>query len=364
MNFLRRLYVFLLSLLLIIVVTILLLAPGSVSSWMGSIAELSPILRVVGAVVINALLVVLAFLQIRPGKPTTTGLMMRGAGAITEVSVESARDRILKAVSDVPDVVSAEAMVKPIRGRADVELEVEVLGDDLRLPQKQQEINRALKQVINKQLGLQMAGRPRVHIRLYGQKAVKPSPLPTPVISPPPTVEPVVERKPEVTPPIATQQLPPVEPSPRESKVTAPLSPEKSEPEEKSATGFIADLLGWSDEPEPPPTVGSLVKDAPSVVEEKPQSSLPGVWRRVPDQDKLSDIPPDSLSVDSALPHEIEDDDFATIKFDMEKELAASPIDEWVEPTDLSSQDSLSVDDKGQSSETEPEDERDAPSSL
>lgn len=360
MNLLRRLYVFLLSLLLIIVVTILLLAPGSVSSWMGSIAELSPILRVVGVVVINGLLVVLAFLQIRPGKQTTTGLMMRGAGAITEVSVESARDRILKAVSDVPDVVSAEAMVKPIRGRADVELEVEVLGDDLRLPQKQQEINRALKQVINKQLGLQMAGRPRVHIRLYGQKAVKPAPLPPPVISP---LTSVVERKSEVISPVAVQQTPLAEPLPRESNVIAPLSPEKSEVEEKSSTGFIADLLGWSDEPEPSPADSSL-KDAPPIVQEKPESSPSGFWRRLPDQDKLSDIPSDSLSVDNTLPDEIEDDDVATIKFDMEKELAASPVDEWIEPTNLSSEDSLSNDDKEQSSETKPEDERDAPSSL
>jgi hypothetical protein len=99
--------------------------------------------------------------------------MMQASGAITEVSVESARDRILKAVSDVPDVVTADAEVKPVRGRADVELQVTVMGHDVQLPAKQKEINRALNQVIHKQLGLRMAGQPRVHIGFHGEEAAK-----------------------------------------------------------------------------------------------------------------------------------------------------------------------------------------------
>jgi hypothetical protein len=115
-------------------------------------------------------LLILFILSVRPSRKTnTTGLIMRASGAITEVSVESARERILKAVNDVPDVIEADAKVKPVYGKADIDLQVVVLGQDVKLPAKQSEINRALKQVINKQLGLQMAGQPRVQIRLQSE---------------------------------------------------------------------------------------------------------------------------------------------------------------------------------------------------
>jgi hypothetical protein len=57
-----------------------------------------------------------------------------------------------------------------------VDLQVVVQGGhDIKLPAKQSEINRALKQVIHKQLGLQMAGQPKVHIRLDTEG--KPAPV-------------------------------------------------------------------------------------------------------------------------------------------------------------------------------------------
>ena len=94
------------------------------------------------------------------------------------MGIDSARDRILRAVRDVPDVLSANATVKPVRGKADVELDVVVSHESISVPEKQREIDRALRQVINKQLGLQMAGKPRVHIRLDDEK-VEALPAPT-----------------------------------------------------------------------------------------------------------------------------------------------------------------------------------------
>ena len=44
-----------------------------------------------------------------------------------------------------------------MNGKAHIELDVTVNNPNTNVPAKQQEINRALKQVINKQLGLQMA---------------------------------------------------------------------------------------------------------------------------------------------------------------------------------------------------------------
>lgn len=117
--------------------------------------------------------------------------MVRRADAITDVSVESARERVLSVISAVPDVVAVDARVQAVRGRAFIELDVAVDNRITDLPGKQREIDRALKQVIHKQLGLLMADRPRVHVELKSKDAPKPA-APAPVVPPP-----AVESKPE-----------------------------------------------------------------------------------------------------------------------------------------------------------------------
>ena len=200
LGFLRRLYLILLSLIFIVVLAIFLLSPATIANWAGSISEISVIVRGLLAALLVVALLVLMYVQVRRDpRSNVTGLVMRGSGAVTEVSVESARERILNAVSDVPDVVSAEAEVKPVEGRADVELQVVVMGHDVKLPVKQKEINRALKQVIDKQLGLRLAGQPRIHIRLHGEEAAT-----TAVISPP---SPPAKVEAVTSPPASTPQV-------------------------------------------------------------------------------------------------------------------------------------------------------------
>ncbi len=243
MNFLGRVYLLLVTILLVVLLTIFLLSPQTVGGWAGNVAEVLPVLRIVVAVLLDAVLLALLYVQVRPARrPAAAGLMMRASGAVTEVSVESARERILRAVSDVPDVVSVEARVVPLRGKADLDLDVEVLGEDVRLPDKQKEINRALKQVINKQLGLQMAGRPRVHIRLYGEK-------PRPAA--PPKIEPPTETAP-VQPPAEPERKEPAglfaglrprpEPDDEPTLVDKPAPVIKDEPERKEPAGILG---GW-----------------------------------------------------------------------------------------------------------------------
>jgi hypothetical protein len=286
MNFLRRIYLLLLGLLLVIAVTLLLLSPQAVGSWVGSISELSPVVRLAITIVIDLFLLVLMYLQVRPDPGAkVNGLVMRGSGAITEVSVESARDRILKAVSDVPDVVSAEATVKPVRGSADIEMQVVVMGNDVKLPNKQKEINRALRQVIDKQLGLRMAGQPRIHIRIHGEEATKP-----PVIIPAP-VAPVIEREVPVPTPAVSVVTPP-----------AKIAPE---PESKPSTGLMG---GWSQRSEPEEIelededdeeVGSLtpklapIKSEPASDATNPLANLFGGLRRNDDVEDEIEIDED-----------------------------------------------------------------------
>lgn len=289
MNFLRRFYLSLITVLLIAFLGLFLLAPQTIGMWAGAISEQAIIVRILALVGGGLILLLLTWIQIRPDpKVRMTGLMMRASGAITEVSVESARERILKAVSDVPDVVSAEAQVQPIRGRADIEMDVTVFGHDIKLPNKQKEINRALNQVINKQLGLRMASQPRIHIKIYGDEPQKPAPVVDKPLSPPPPISNIVVEKP------------------------APLP----EPEAKPSSTFLG---GWRREPE--------VEPAPVVTAKPIEREL--VLEKV---DVLTDEP--SKPVEALKPVVEPEKVSATsdaFELNLEKEIATSSTDDFVD---------------------------------
>jgi hypothetical protein len=336
LNFLRRVYLLLLGLLLVIMVTLLLLSPQAVGSWVGSISELSPVVRIAITVVVDLFLLALMYLQVRPDPGSkVNGLLMRGSGAVTEVSVESARERILKAVNDVPDVISAEATVKPVRGKAEIEMQVVVMGDDVRLPNKQKDINRALRQVIDKQLGLQIAGQPRIHIRIHGEEPLKPV-ITTPVV-------PTIEKELAVV--LPTKIEPEPEPKPlsglfggyrqpaeekvkeeveRKAFVDKPLPPVAPEPDipVKPHTGLFG---GWRDhdsEREEPESVVPSVSEAPAAVMPISVVSKPG-------ENALSS------QVGSGI------DGDKTLKLDLDDELSHSDVDDFIDDELDKSEDSV-----------------------
>ena len=153
---------------LAILVTVLLLNPDSIVTLALNLSATSALIRLPLAILVDVIMLAVIVVLVRGERSphSRSGLMVKAQGAIADVSVNSARDRILRAVRDVPDVLSAEAKVKALHGKADVDLDVVVSHESTNLPEKQREIDRALRQVINKQLGLQMAGKPRVHIRM------------------------------------------------------------------------------------------------------------------------------------------------------------------------------------------------------
>jgi hypothetical protein len=349
-NFLRRIYLLLLGLLLVIMVTLLLLSPQAVGGWVGSISELSPVIRLAITIVIDLFLLLLMYLQVRPDPGSKlNGLVMRGSGAITEVSVESARDRILKAVNDVPDVVSVEAEVKPVRGRAEIAMQVAVLGHDVKLPAKQKEIDRALRQVIDKQLGLQMAGQPRIQLRIHGE----PEPKPPIVAAPPPAV--FVEKEAVLPPPV--QPL--------------PVAKVEAVPDVKPSTGLFGGL-GRTEEPKAVDVKPLYEEPVVVKTEPKPESASSGFfsgWGRErnddekvsdtpvkPDTDIEADIPSPSLaSLVSSEPADIDDKDLDTddvivsledkaVRFDLDEELSHSSVDDFVD--DPETDDELADEDK------------------
>ena len=170
MRLVDRFLVILVGLVLIGVVTVLVLVPEAVITALQSVRDANLFLRLAFVVVVNVVILILLYLQLRGRRRLSDGLEVKAAGAFTDVSVESARTLILNAVNAVPDVAAADASVEAVEGQADIDLNIQVSGRDIHIPQKQKEINRALGQVINKQLGLRMHGKPRVHITLAGEK--------------------------------------------------------------------------------------------------------------------------------------------------------------------------------------------------
>lgn len=197
MSLLRRISLILLGLLLVVIVTLVLLVPDLLVRIGTSLAQISPIIRTALVIVANVLILAVLYLQIRPTpRANSNGLIVKASGVLADVSPESAQQRIVKAVRSVQNVVSADAKLETISGKADIEMDVGVVGDNVNVPQKQKEIDRALRQVVLKQLGLQLASRPRIHIQLLTEEEIAPPPRVTPP-SPPPVqrpVEPVAER--------------------------------------------------------------------------------------------------------------------------------------------------------------------------
>lgn len=251
MGLIRRVYLFLITVTLIAAIVILLLSPQTVTSWSATISEQSVIARIILAALAGIVLFALTYLQVRPDRrEKATGLMMRASGAITEVSVESARERILKVVGAVSGVVSVDAQVRPVRGRADVELQVTVTGDDTALPAKQKEINRALSQVVDKQLGLQMAGHPRVKIQLEHHEVLK----------------------------IAIGALPPIQETVKPAQEQIPATKVKDHPGEKKS---LLDWLGMSGELDKDKSDDETIREIPSTEKEKLTKEPP---EKKPDQ--------------------------------------------------------------------------------
>ncbi len=264
MNILRRLIVLLMGLALIGATAIFLLFPQLVGAWAASISEAPLLIRLLLTVVIDAVLLILISTLIRPDpKAKLSGLVMRTSGALADVSVESARERILKAVGDVKDVVSVEAQVKPVQGRADVELHVTVFGHDVRLPDKQKEINRAISQVVDKQLGLRMAGQPRVHIHIHTEETPRQPTVIAPPAAIPVAAMPLADAQDDLKTvplplPVRDVATPSVEPD-SESLVQAPkseLSPDLEEKDEKQPVANSDDL-----EPLPEPRLFLAAED-------------------------------------------------------------------------------------------------------
>jgi len=158
---------------LLALVVMILMFPQDVARAIESLTRFGSLERGLVTFVLAVLILLALFLALRqPRLYSKDGLMVKASGALTDVSVESARERILKAIRKVPNVVSADARLRSIDGKADIEMDIGVVGSDVNVPDKQREIDRTLRQVMLKQLGLQLAAAPRVHIQLLSERDI------------------------------------------------------------------------------------------------------------------------------------------------------------------------------------------------
>ncbi len=166
-NFIKRLATMLAVVLLLIGVTALLAAPRLVID-LAARVEAAPAgtrtALIVAAVLIDLLLVAILVRLLRP--PRKDGLVVRARGARAEVSVDSVQRQINTRIAQVSDVLAVQTGVEVTQeGAAKVEMNVRT-RPDIVIPEKQKELGRVLRQLIEKQMGLRLAGDPVIHIAL------------------------------------------------------------------------------------------------------------------------------------------------------------------------------------------------------
>jgi hypothetical protein len=296
---------------LLALVSVALLFPDVVANALLTLGTISPTARAIAVAVIDLAIVIALFLLIRaPRREEMDGLIVKTPGARADINITSARELILKAVRDVPNVVSADAKLTAPAGKADIDMAVEVVGDNVNIPNKQREIDRALRQVALKQLGLQLATQPRVHIQLVTEQelrareeAARPQPLP-----PPPPARETWTPTPAVTPqPWTPPPAPPVEPvTPVVAAVTVAEVVTPPVVEEPVMPDFT---------PEPEAPVSTPLAEAPVEVEEgllvapSPESELADSIDDVPltfEEDLASDDTLDVPPLETVVPLDAE----------------------------------------------------------
>lgn len=165
MIFLRRVAFVVVAFLLVAFASIALLSPNAVGDFFYDIGEMPGFIRLILVLLIYGVIAGVGYMRFtRPPQHQVKGLVVQSVGSVTALSIESAHDRILKAIKELPGVAAADVSIKAVYGKADIGLNVVIDGDGKTLPERQKTINRTLEQVVKKQLGLKMAQPPTVQI--------------------------------------------------------------------------------------------------------------------------------------------------------------------------------------------------------
>lgn len=145
--------------------TIVLLDPDSVRDFIDSISLLWRLLVLAIIYGVAGWIVYQEF--VLGGRGNSKGLRVKG-GDNTELDVASVQKKVRETVQNVSGVSDVSATVKSVRGKAEISLSVTMQHESVNIPDKQQEISKALHQLTEKQLGIRVADKPHIELTFGG----------------------------------------------------------------------------------------------------------------------------------------------------------------------------------------------------
>ena len=175
MNIFNKVVTILLLLALIPIVTIALIVPHESaqvlanyftdleSQLSSSYTALNLAIRILIAVVVDALLVLLLYLEVR--RTAVSGVPLQEiSGGEALISLESIIDRLKYRVDGLPGVLDVEPRVRPRGGAVEVALEIEMAAT-AEMQADAETISTVARRVVEEEIGLKLRGKPRLHIR-------------------------------------------------------------------------------------------------------------------------------------------------------------------------------------------------------
>jgi hypothetical protein len=174
MNIFNKVVTILLLLALIPAITIALIVPresaqvlanyftdleGQLSS---SYTALNLAIRIIIAVVVDALLVLLLYLEVR--RTAVSGVPLQEiTGGEALISLESIVDRLKYRVDGLPGVLDVEPRVRPRAGAVEVALDIEMAAT-AEMQADAETISTVARRVVEEEIGLKLRGKPRLNI--------------------------------------------------------------------------------------------------------------------------------------------------------------------------------------------------------
>ena len=199
MNTLNRIVMILLILAAFFVVTIGLFVPaeslaiirGIADNTLHTMSRIRPefilsfrALLILCAVFVDVLLIGLLVLEVRGPAKRTLRVQRVGGGEVA-VTAESLVERLQYQIDQLADVIAVRAHVTPRGGGVDVQVSLQT-GADVNVPEKAEQVLEITRQVVEDQLGLKLARKPRINVHAMPTPGV-PSRAVTPARSVRPT---------------------------------------------------------------------------------------------------------------------------------------------------------------------------------
>lgn len=121
------------------------------------------LVRVGLALLVDGLLVVLLYLQVR--RPAAYGVPVQQVeGGEARIAVSSIEEQLEYHIDPLPGVLHVKPTVIPRRRGVEVALEIEVVAD-LNLPANIEDISTVARRVVEHGLGLRLKGKPKLNLR-------------------------------------------------------------------------------------------------------------------------------------------------------------------------------------------------------